>query len=147
MRNIFTTWTGTCFLLFLVVTLGMPLSVSAKSKKKKGNPTDVPPGQPFQALQSQIDALAAQVAILKKQLQDLAAWQQTVSQCVWANGPDVIVEVCNLHIVNGVGQTNTTNGFGNLIIGYNETGGSSLPRNGSHNLIIGPEHSFSSYGG
>ena len=84
---------------------------------------------------------------LQQQLQALAAWQQPVSQCVWANGPNVIVEECNLHIVNGVGQTNTTNGLGNLIIGYNETGGPALPRNGSHNLIIGPEHSFSSYGG
>lgn len=154
MRKACTTWTGICFLLFLFVTLGMPLSVSAKSKKKSGNPTGVPPGQPFQALQSQIDALSAQVGYLQGQLaaaqnaiQNLLAWQQPVSQCLSANGPDVIVEECNLHIVNGLGQTNTTNGVGNLIIGYNETGGSSIPRNGSHNLIIGPEHAFSSYGG
>ena len=146
MRKIFTTWTGTCFLLFLVVILGMPLSVSAKSKKKSGDSNGVPPGQPFQALQSQIDALKAQVASLQQQLQDLLAWQQPVSQCVWSNGHNVVVEECNLQVVNGMGQTNTTNGLGNLIIGYGE-GGPLLQRGGSHNLIIGPKHSFSSYGG
>lgn len=161
MRKAFTTWTGICFLVFLVVTLGMPLSVSAKSKKKPGDPPGVPPGQPFQALQSQIDALNAQVASLQGQLaaaqnaiQNLVAWQQPVSQCLWAKGHHVVVEACNLHIVNGMEQTNTTNGLGNLIIGYNETDvplsfppPSPFPRGGSHNLIIGPAQSFSSYGG
>jgi hypothetical protein len=58
----------------------------------------------------------------------------------------------NLQIVNGKGQTNTTNGCGNLIIGYNEPPlpGSGAPgtgtRTGSHNLILGRFHSHATYG-
>ena len=55
----------------------------------------------------------------------------------------------NLQIVNGKGSTNTTNGCGNLIIGYNEpppTGsGSPSTRTGSHNLILGRFHSHATY--
>ena len=36
------------------------------------------------------------------------------------------------------------NGKGNLILGYNETPGS---QTGSHNVVIGPGHSFSGHGG
>ena len=59
--------------------------------------------------------------------------------------------VGNLQVVNGLGTTNTTNGCGNLIIGYNElpTAGSGWPstRTGSHNLILGRYHSHASYAG
>lgn len=58
----------------------------------------------------------------------------------------------NLQIVNGMGTTNTTNGCGNLIIGYNEapsSGSAAWPtvRTGSHNLILGRYHSHASYAG
>lgn len=53
----------------------------------------------------------------------------------------------NLQIVSGSGATDgSTNGTGNLIIGYNEDTGAH-DRTGSHNLIVGPEHTYSSYGG
>ncbi len=70
----------------------------------------------------------------------------------------------NVQIVNGLGATNghptdptttnsavtATNGLGNLIIGYDD-----LPRNqtapldrtGSHNLVVGFGHNYSSFGG
>lgn len=57
----------------------------------------------------------------------------------------------NLQIVNGMGQTDTTNGCGNLIIGYNElpppSSGAPTTRTGSHNLILGRFHSHASYAG
>src|SRR5688572_21451836 len=57
----------------------------------------------------------------------------------------------NLQIVNGLGRTNTTNGCGNLIIGYNEppsaSSGWPTTRTGSHNLILGRYHSHASYAG
>lgn len=57
----------------------------------------------------------------------------------------------NLQIVNGAGRTDTANGCGNLIIGYNEgaPAGSGLPtaRTGSHNFVLGRSHSYASYGG
>ena len=69
----------------------------------------------------------------------------------------------NLQVVSGLGATNgyTTdptsidplltqvNGLGNIIIGYNEPGSPFGPdnRTGSHNLVIGSEHTYTSFGG
>ena len=53
----------------------------------------------------------------------------------------------NLQIVNGMGTTATTNGVGNLIIGYNEADESSPSVSGSHNLVIGVGNGYSQYGG
>jgi hypothetical protein len=52
----------------------------------------------------------------------------------------------NLQIVNGMGKTDTTNGCGNLIVGYNEASiASPGARTGSHNVIVGRYHSHASY--
>ena len=54
----------------------------------------------------------------------------------------------NVQIVDGTGDTGgTLNGRGNLIIGYNEDSDPPNVRTGSHNLVIGHNHSYSSYGG
>jgi len=54
----------------------------------------------------------------------------------------------NLQVVNGLGMTESLNGLGNLIVGYNELGNpTGDDRTGSHNLIVGLEQSHSSYGG
>lgn len=57
----------------------------------------------------------------------------------------------NLQIVTGMVETDTTNGCGNLIIGYNElappSSGAPTTRTGSHNLILGRFHSDASYAG
>ena len=61
---------------------------------------------------------------------------------------DVVFEDCNVHIRSGSGATDgLTNGNGNLVIGYNEDASGTKDRTGSHNLIIGPEHSYPSFGG
>lgn len=64
-----------------------------------------------------------------------------------ATATDVTFTGVNLHIVDGSGDTGgAVNGRGNLIIGYNEnTLGYS--RSGSHNLVVGEEHGYTSYGG
>ena len=59
--------------------------------------------------------------------------------------PTIRIEGANLQIVNGAGQTYTTNGLGNLIVGYLEAAGA-VNRTGSHNVIIGG-NDYSSYGG
>jgi len=54
----------------------------------------------------------------------------------------------NLQLVNGMGTTYSTNGLGNLIIGYDAD--NVAPVNlqyGSHNLIVGDEHSWLTPGG
>lgn len=52
----------------------------------------------------------------------------------------------NLQVVNGTGMTDTQNGIGNLVLGYNELFGAG-DRTGSHNLVTGSSNDYSSYGG
>ena len=66
----------------------------------------------------------------------------------------------NLQIVNGLGATNgyptdptsvdpmdtATNGVGNVIVGYAELQGAG-DRTGSHNVVIGTDNNYSSFGG
>lgn len=55
----------------------------------------------------------------------------------------------NLQIVNGMDFTQTFDGTGNLIIGYNEMAGGERgnDRSGSHMLVIGEGNNYSGYGG
>jgi hypothetical protein len=54
----------------------------------------------------------------------------------------------NVQIVNGEGSTKTANCKGNLILGYNEPSSEmSVNRSGSHNLVIGFRHNYTSYCG
>ena len=68
---------------------------------------------------------------------------------VGGTGVDLFLDGVNLHIRNGLGITfGEVNGLGNLIVGYNEdVVDSPQPRGGSHNLVVGPFHSYSSFGG
>lgn len=53
----------------------------------------------------------------------------------------------NLQLVNGTDDTETANGLGNLIVGYNELGNPTLDdRTGSHNVIVGKSNTYTSYG-
>ncbi|MHC4202968.1 MAG: hypothetical protein ACYSU0_23520, partial [Planctomycetota bacterium] len=62
-------------------------------------------------------------------------------------GDDFVFTGVNVHVRSGSGSTaGGPNGRGNLIVGYNEATGSQT-RTGSHNLIVGPEHEYTSYGG
>lgn len=70
------------------------------------------------------------------------------------SGHDVTLSGYNLHIVSGSGSTNdgggALTGLGNLIIGYNALGnnqGNGDVRTGSHNLILGDQNNYSSFGG
>lgn len=56
----------------------------------------------------------------------------------------------NLQVVNGLGATDTVNGLGNIVIGYNQDidfGSPDEDRSGSHNLVVGDEHSYTRFGG
>src|SRR5690606_35194649 len=87
---------------------------------------------------------ALEEANLVTRLQDL---EEQVPDCLKAPDAETAVfEGCNVQIVNGVGATDSTNALGNLIIGYNENQ-SGYARNGSHNLVVGRDHGYTSYGG
>lgn len=54
----------------------------------------------------------------------------------------------NLRIVNGLGDTQTTDGTGNLIVGYNEFRfGGGDERSGSHNIVCGHHNNYTATGG
>ena len=63
------------------------------------------------------------------------------------NDNEIEISGANLLVNSGVGQTDAAvNGLGNIIIGYDEaTIGDT--KTGSHNLVVGPNHNYSSYGG
>jgi len=64
------------------------------------------------------------------------------------SGNDITIAGANLHVVNGTGTTDgTPNGLGNVIIGYNEPRTTRNDRSGSHVLVVGSNHNYSSYGG
>jgi len=75
---------------------------------------------------------------------------------------EIFITGANLHIVNGLGQTDCgpednpipdcPNGLGNLIVGYNELrpvpdGEDPNVRTGSPNVVVGQQHNFSRFGG
>ena len=89
----------------------------------------------------------------------MAALEQLLKH-VSREGNEIFITGANLHIVNGLGNTVTLNGLGNLIVGYNELRSSfpdcqSAPtgpfctdsRTGSHNVAVGHRQNFSSIGG
>jgi hypothetical protein len=109
-------------------------------------------------LAERVDALEAVVAQQGNLIKALQKELIKAKQVIKAIGPfasyltvdgehNIYITSANLHIRSGAGATDgDVNGLGNLIIGYNESNPSNT-RTGSHNLVIGPYHSYSSYGG
>ena len=60
----------------------------------------------------------------------------------------VVFSGANVYVRSGGGATDAAvNGLGNLIVGYGTDEGTSDDRTGSHNLVIGDDHAWSSYAG
>ena len=99
---------------------------------------------PFSSANARSHDLQSQVRDLLLRVRELEA----KLACVGKEGDNVVFEKCNVYIRSGSGQTEgEVNGLGNLIIGYNESASETIKRSGSHNLIIGPEHAYASFGG
>ena len=112
-------------------------------------PLDLASQAEVAALKTQVSTLQGQVSTLQGQVSTLQSddsAQKTLLAGVTRtnSGNTLQFSGMNLQLVNGVGGTETTNGLGNLIIGYNEG-----PRiqTGSHNLVLGEGATFTSYGG
>lgn len=91
-------------------------------------------------------ALKAEVKSLKKTVQELTTLLAGINR----KDNDITFSGVNIHLVNGNRTTDgEPNGLGNLIVGYNEspTGKTNYARNGSHNVVIGKNHSYTSFGG
>ena len=88
----------------------------------------------------------AEVTALKNRLVAVESLLQHFTR----NGNDISITGANLWIKSGSGATDgggTVNGLGNLIVGYNEARGAGDDRTGSHNLIIGSQNNYASFGG
>ena len=59
--------------------------------------------------------------------------------------PTIKFSAVNVQIINGEGKTSSVNGEGNLVIGYDENP-AKHEQTGSHDLILGEEQTFTSYG-
>ena len=71
-----------------------------------------------------------------------------LQDCVNSSGYKTVrLTGANLQIVNGLDDTETVNGVGNLLIGYQEIMGFPCDRSGSHNIIGGDNNSYTSFGG
>ena len=113
-------------------------------------------GVTLQQLANRVSALETNAGVLDTRTSALETKTQFVS--VPADGEMHIVGT-NLHIENGLGATNgvpgdpvnisnqVVNGKGNLILGYNAFRGSGDNRTGSHNVILGDQNNYSSFGG
>lgn len=120
----FTTWSIglLAVVLGLLVVWGMPLPFATARSAD---------------LQTQVKELTDRVQELEAKL-----------ACMTKDGDNVVFDKCNVYIRSGSGKTDgAVNGLGNLVIGYNETTSENIKRTGSHNLVLGPEHAYTSFGG
>ena len=125
--------------------------------------------------QSDLAAMGAPIKGLQSQLADIQASNVMALEpylSVTTSGvPRAFFSGINLQLVNGTGYSDTVNGKGNLIIGYDEVRGDATYRcsngaysdqptcvanggtwavshkSGSHYLVVGRENNYSQYGG
>ena len=78
----------------------------------------------------------------------IAALNATFAGVTRGGTPDTLTfPGMNVQVVSGSGSTTAAvNGLGNLIVGYNENN-ISATRTGSHNLVLGIDHEYTSYAG
>ena len=80
-------------------------------------------------------------------INDLVRDLQNKTAFISVEGSDMIVEGANFVVRNGLGSTESTNGLGNLVVGYNEMlANEPRDRSGSHNIVTGERHAYISYG-
>jgi hypothetical protein len=122
------------------------MAARKKSPKKKPRKSRAARPKPVRATFA-LSTLEARVAKLEARLRA----QDAVLELVGGGACTTVRIKGNLQVVNGMGSTNTLNGCGNLIIGYNEappaSSGWPSTRSGSHNIILGRYHSHASYAG
>jgi hypothetical protein len=117
-------------LVLMLVTLLQPWGLAAQA-----------PGEDPDRTLWQIVNLWGRVGALERTLTH-------VTSVTGAGGlPEVRITGANLRLVNGLRATATANGLGNLLVGYNEPRQGENVQTGSHNVVVGQGHNFSSFGG
>jgi hypothetical protein len=109
-------------------------------------------------LRQQVEALQASLADALSEIRDLKGRIAVLenNSVLTLNGAlsfdsstaTALFSGVNVKIVNGAGQTDSINGLGNLVVGYDETNlDRGSDKSGSHNLVVGSQNNYSSYGG
>ena len=130
------------WLLFLISVVMSVLVMTERTHAQDNSPIPI-----IAALQTQLESLTARVDTLEAENQALKTQLACVSNTSDSN--NLYFDGCDVHVRNGAGQTDSNNGKGNLIVGYNKV---RLPesisdKTGSHNLVIGDMHNYTSFGG
>lgn len=129
----------------------IPISIYASARANSGG------------LAQRVAELEAQVAAMEEILQFVYIETEEMDGLT---GPHWIIEGVNVHVRSGSGSTNddcrsdnpnfphceSITGLGNLVVGYNERmrRGPPVPseiRTGSHNLVVGEFHTYTSFAG
>jgi hypothetical protein len=139
--------------------------VSAKPRSAHSRPDHPRPGKipkRVAQLEAQVEALTAALEEAQQILQFVRVETEPIRG---VSGPHWIIEGANVHVWSGSGNTydscsqhapnypncESLTGLGNLIVGYNEQasrrGFPREVRTGSHNLVVGDLHSYSSFAG
>ncbi len=127
-------------LVLAVVTIASPVLAEAQSNGIN---------QKVQSLESALESAISRILELETQLQNLRNNSVLTLDGVLSLDASTLTALfkgVNVQIVNGAGQTEAINGQGNLIVGYDEDATEASNKTGSHNLVVGSEHSYSSYG-
>jgi hypothetical protein len=98
------------------------------------------------ALTTQIGAVGTGGTTTTTRLTSLETKTASLSAASVAGQPALVVSGVNLYVQNGMGKTGTSNAVGNLIVGYDEDSSANV-RTGSHNLVLGTQNDYSSWGG
>ena len=108
-------------------------------------------GGAFSPSEIQIDGvgLAEVIGQLQATVEAQQAYITQLQQYISITEETVLIRGANLQVVSGGGSTATAvNGTGNIIIGYDEDNyAGDADKSGSHNLVVGKGHTYSSYGG
>ena len=101
-----------------------------------------------QLLTTQAELLTTQTE-LQQTIAEQQAYIAQLQQHVSVSDETVLISGANLQVVSGEGNTDApVNGTGNIIIGYDEDSFSGTSdKSGSHNLVVGYGHTYSSFGG
>jgi hypothetical protein len=133
---------GKCKKGYKLTTLGAEGKAGAEGKQGAGGKAGSE-GKPGPEGKQGLEGKAGFTSEQAEQLKALLPYIRFVGNGV-AGNPTVQFSGVNVQIVNGAGKTESTNGEGNLVIGYDEE-----PRTqtGSHNLVLGEDQEYTSFGG
>jgi hypothetical protein len=134
----------TTYLLGLITGIAVTVALSNQPHSVNAQSRDPAEGRDIAGM---VDFLDERLDSVENKLSSVSVDDMTGS--VTFEDVDVFFDGGNVHVRSGSGTTDgTVNGKGNLIVGYNELRGDMTDdRTGSHNIIVGRQHSYSNFGG